>query len=49
MNKDIKKTQHFSTDNQLITNLIEDIPNNVSLIEPFCGTKALMQSFPNHK
>ena len=49
MNKNIKKTQHFSTDNQLITNLIEDIPNNVPLIEPFCGTKALMQSFPNHK
>ena len=49
MNKDIKKTQHFSTDNQLITNLIEDIPNNVPLIEPFCGTKALMQSFQNHK
>ena len=49
MNKDIKKTQHFSIDNQLITNLIEDIPSNVLLIEPFCGTKALMQSFPNYK
>ena len=48
MNKDIKKTQHFSTDNQLITNLIKDIPDNVPLIEPFCGTKALMQSFADY-
>lgn len=48
MNKDIKRTQHFSTDNQLITNLIKDIPDNVLLIEPFCGTKALMQSFADY-
>lgn len=46
MNSDVKRTQHFSTDNQLITNLINDIPNDATLIEPFCGAKALMQAFP---
>lgn len=49
MNRDVKRTQHFSTDNQLITNLINDIPNGATLIEPFCGTKALMQAFPEDK
>ena len=46
MNRDVKRTQHFSTDNQLITNLINDIPKDATLIEPFCGAKALMQAFP---
>ena len=49
MNRDVKRTQHFSTDNQLITNLISDIPNGATLIEPFCGAKALMQAFPTDK
>ena len=49
MNRDIKRTQHFSTDNQLITNLINDIPKDATLIEPFCGAKALMQAFPTDK
>ena len=46
---DVKRTQHFSTDNQLITNLINDIPKDATLIEPFCGAKALMQAFPTDK
>lgn len=44
---DIKKTQHYSTDRQLVSNLIQYIPQNVKLIEPFVGTGSLVEIFPN--
>ena len=45
---DIDKTIHLSKNEQLISNLIKDIPKNVKLIEPFCGEKDLLKFFPNH-
>ena len=49
MNRDVKRTQHFSTDNQLITNLINDIPKDATLIYPVCGATARMQAFPTNE
>jgi hypothetical protein len=45
---DITKTQHFSKDIELIDNLIQFVPKNACLIEPFAGSGNLIDIFPNH-
>lgn len=45
---DITKTQHFSKDIELIDNLIQFVPKNACLIEPFAGSGSLIDIFPNH-
>ncbi|MDD6941285.1 MAG: hypothetical protein SOV80_02740 [Bacilli bacterium] len=45
---DITKTQHFSKDIELIDNLIQFVPKDAYLIEPFAGSGNLIDIFPNH-
>lgn len=47
--KDIKKTQHFSIYENIITNLWSDLPNNIDVVEPFCGAGDLLTSIPKNK
>lgn len=47
---DIDKTKHYTTKAQEICgNLIQYIPEEVQLIEPFVGDGDLLSLFPNHK
>lgn len=47
---DLEKTTHYTTHAELICqNLIELIPNDVILVEPFVGQGDLVKLFPNHK
>lgn len=50
MNLDLLKTQHYTTKAaQICENLIEYIPADASLVEPFVGNGDLMQLFPNRE
>lgn len=47
---DLEKTTHYTTHASVICKeLIELIPENVVLVEPFVGQGDLVQIFPNHK
>lgn len=49
MNNDLKKTQHYTNRASYICgNLLKYIPEEVKLIEPFCGKGDLISLFPNH-
>ena len=46
---DLEKTIHYTTNAaQICGNLIDFIPSNATLIEPFVGDGDLIQLFPNH-
>ena len=45
---DLKRTQHFTTRSaQICENLLEFIPSDASLIEPFAGGEDLIELFPD--
>lgn len=47
---DLNRTQHYTTNASYITNgLLDFIPPNATLVEPFCGAGDLVALFPNHK
>lgn len=47
---DLNRTQHYTTNASYITNgLLDFIPPNAILVEPFCGAGDLVALFPNHK
>ena len=47
---DLQKTQHFTTRaNQICNGLVDFIPANVKLVEPFVGEGDLLSLFPNHQ
>lgn len=46
---DLQKTIHYTTESEMICgNLIQYIPADAQLIEPFVGGEDLVQLFPNH-
>lgn len=46
---DLQKTIHYTTESEMICgNLIQYIPADAKLIEPFVGGEDLVQLFPNH-
>lgn len=46
---DLQKTIHYTTESAMICgNLVDYIPQNAQLIEPFVGGEDLVQLFPNH-
>lgn len=48
LNTDLKRTQHFTTRGaQICENLLDFIPKDVNLIEPFAGAEDLIELFPN--
>lgn len=47
---DLQKTIHYTTESEIICgNLIQYIPQEAQLIEPFVGGEDLIQLFPNHQ
>lgn len=49
MSNDLEKTIHYTTKASYICqNLIDDIPKNANLVEPFVGHGDLVELFPHH-
>lgn len=45
---DLNRTQHYTTNASYITNgLLDFIPPNATLVEPFCGAGDLVVLFPS--
>lgn len=47
--KEIKKTQHFSIYENIISNLWNDLPDNIDIVEPFYGAGDLLKNTPFNK